>query len=751
MSDRPVPDHRAWNTWDAVYPAELVHLPTGVHVGLAAYSDATGTFTRLPPGHRNGVTLGPRTVDATDIAIDIEHAGTKIAVRLSKDDNDVLKIGWKTLAFGEWGLRFWLLVCLWRDEHAHDGEHVWSYDPDSTEMALWTGHGDIVVRGPHFPLMATFHRSFDDLKQEYEEKGYFYLASRGTNGPLGVLRYNLEEMAEFEVALTHAPTRKEASAKLTKALQVSQPLPMAAHHTGQFAGALDAVRDCVAWNTVWDRHNGRPYTSLSRNWVAQKFGGWGVWLNDVVYHGMMGSLFDADLGHENQKAVFDGVAEAGNLPCLLTGNDSWIDRSQPPVVGFTTWCHYLRTGDRRFLEDAWPVLKSNHDWWWRERDGNKNGLLEFGTSPVGTGLYRGTKLAAKDESMMDNSPIHDEARLMEDVHTLDCEDVALNSFVALDGEILAHIARALGHLDESDRLERLTTGLKERIRDQLWDDDRQVFANRLWSGKFTDSIAPTSFFPLVCGAATTEQAEKMVDGWLMNPDAFYGDHMLPAVTRDDPAFHDNVYWRGRIWPPLNFLTYYGLRRYGLDDAAREVAESSYRIFMENWERARICGENFNGTSGQADDQPDTDLFYTWGALMAYVATAELSDVNPWQGWTVTRRDGETYRLGPMLTPAGDATVEATGDTLAVTTENGLTLTTNMTGRLNHLHLTATDCSVFIPAGSGDRWVEITVAGDKRAANATLGGDTLAYDPAEGRIILPVTESIQRLDIVFNAA
>ncbi len=33
--------------------------------------------------------------------------------------------------------------------------------------------------------------------------------------------------------------------------------------------------------------------------------------------------------------------------------------------------------------------------------------------------------------------------------------------------------------------------------------------------------------------------------WLDDPKAFGGEHRLPSVTRDDPAYHDNVYWRGR--------------------------------------------------------------------------------------------------------------------------------------------------------------------------------------------------------------
>jgi putative isomerase len=748
MNDRTLPAARAWNTWDPVYPAELVHLPSGRHVALMAYSDAAGAFTRFPPGPSKGVTLGPRSVDAGSIELGLEHAGTRLKLRVTQDGDEVLKLAWRTEAFGEWGLRFWVLVCLWRDDEA-GGAEDWSYDPETTDMFTCTGNGDVVVKGPRFPLMATFHDSLEALQAEYEDKGYFYLASRGTGGPVGVLRYNLEEMADFEVAFTWAPSRKEASARLDAALARPAEAPLPAAQEGRFAGALDAVRDAVAWNTVWDPANRRPYTSLSRNWVAQKFGGWGVWLNDVFYHGLMGGLVDPDLAHENQKAVFDGVTEAGNLPCLLTGNDSWIDRSQPPIGGFITWCHYLRSGDRRFLEEAWPALLSNHDWWWRTRDGNANGLLEFGTSPVGDGLYRGTKLAAKDESMMDNSPIHDEARLVPETHTLDCEDVALNSLIALDAEMLARIAGELGELDQARRLSGLADAQKARIRDGLWDEERGIFANRLWSGKFVDSLAPTSFFPLICGASSSEQARSMIENYFRNPEKFGGHCLLPAVCRDDPAFRDNVYWRGRIWPPLNFLTYTGLRRYRFDVEARALATSGYRLFMSNWEGGRLCGENFNGTTGRADDQPDTDLFYTWGALMAYIAVAEITDVTPWDGWSLANPTEEACRLGPIRSPAGATRLEISQGWLTLLTEHGPTLRSNVTGRLRHLKVTDEEIAVEVPAGGGARRIEVLGDGGRRALGARLGGREIQL-AGDGRTVpLPASDAPARLTVTLG--
>ncbi|MFZ0208313.1 MAG: hypothetical protein WAL59_19780 [Roseiarcus sp.] len=52
--------------------------------------------------------------------------------------------------------------------------------------------------------------------------------------------------------------------------------------------------------------------------------------------------------------------------------------------------------------------------------------------------------------------------------------------------------------------------MRAKIRDQLWDEDRHIFANRLRSGRFVKSIAPTSFYPMLAGAATREQIAELL-------------------------------------------------------------------------------------------------------------------------------------------------------------------------------------------------------------------------------------------------
>lgn len=733
MTGPAVAPARVWNSWNPVYPAEYVHLSGGIHLGFCAYSDAEGRFTRFAPGGE-AVQLGPRSLDGATAGLALEHAGTALDVWFDKPDPDTVRLSWRRTQAGEWGLRFWVLACVWRE-----GGGVWRYDDGDASLRLAAGGRTFLMRGERPPLLATFHPDLDALAAEMETEGYFCLDSRGERGPLAVFRYNLEEMPEFTVAMSCGASRKAASAAVDASLAGGDTPETPALQTGQAEGALDAVRDVIGWNTVWDAANRRPYTSLSRNWVAQKFGGWGVWLDDVLYHGLLAGMLDPAIARENLAAVFAGATPAGNLPCLLTGRDSWLDRSQPPIGAFVVWMLYLRGGDRSLLDMSYDVLRANHEWWWRERDGNGNGLLEYGTSAVGSGLYRGTALGARNESMMDNSPVHDGARLDPDSRTLDCEDVALNSLLALDAELLAKIAAALGHSDAAGNFARRGAALGDRIAETLWDPHRRVFANRRWSGEFVAALAPTSFFPLICGAATPEQAEALVADHLLNEQEFWGEVVLPAVARDHPSFHDNVYWRGRVWPPLNFVVYYGLVRYGFDEVASDLARRSAALFMAAWREGRYCAENYNGETGRADDQPDTDLFYSWGALLAGLGVAGLMDVNPWEGWAFANPGQGNHTLGPIAGPAGHARLEITDGRANLSVDGRMRLRTTVVGRFRHLVLGEDRVSLQIPAGQGGR-LDLPALPAGRITAARLGDQALAAASDGGGVTLDLPAS-----------
>ena len=95
--------------------------------------------------------------------------------------------------------------------------------------------------------------------------------------------------------------------------------------------------------------------------------------------------------------------------------------------------------------------------------------------------------------------------------------------------------------------------------------------------------------------------------------------MLPSIARNDPAYQDQDYWRGRVWAPLNFLVYLAFEQQQLTDECRDLAEKSLDIFLPEWEEHRHVHENYNAISGRGCDAGNSDKFYHWGALLCAIA------------------------------------------------------------------------------------------------------------------------------------
>ena len=94
----------------------------------------------------------------------------------------------------------------------------------------------------------------------------------------------------------------------------------------------------------------------------------------------------------------------------------------------------------------------------------------------------------------------------------------------------------------------------------------------------------------------------MIEAHLTNPDEYWGEYVIPATPRNDPAFSDNEYWRGRIWAPLNFLVYMGLRNYNFPDVRHQFAEKSKALLLKSWLKNGYVFENYNATTGEGDDE-----------------------------------------------------------------------------------------------------------------------------------------------------
>ncbi len=174
-------------------------------------------------------------------------------------------------------------------------------------------------------------------------------------------------------------------------------------------------------------------------------------------------------------------------------------------------------------------------------------------------------------------------------------DVGLTGLYCMDCEALADIARILGRLEEAEiraRGERADRGMQT-----LWDGERGMFLNRdLTTGALSHRISPTNFYAGFCPSVTREQAERLCAHYF-DPAEFYGPYVIPTIARNDPAYPEQTYWRGRIWAPTNFLAYLAFRRMGAAEVCRDLAEKSEALILKEWRKYGHIHENYSGDDG----------------------------------------------------------------------------------------------------------------------------------------------------------
>jgi neutral trehalase len=210
----------------------------------------------------------------------------------------------------------------------------------------------------------------------------------------------------------------------------------------------------------------------------------------------------------------------------------------------------------------------------------------------------------------------------EKTHLLRMADVGLTGLYVADCRALAEIATLVGRAADADELrsrgERYASALRG-----LWDEKAGIYRNRRTdTGEASPKVSPTSFYPLLARVPTPAQAERMVREHYFNPAELYGEWVLPSIARNVPGFADQDYWRGRIWGPMNFLVYLGLRNYELPEARTDLARRSYDLLMKSWRKDGAIYENYNAVTGAGDDVTSSDAYYHWGALLGVITLLE---------------------------------------------------------------------------------------------------------------------------------
>jgi mannosylglycerate hydrolase len=398
------------------------------------------------------------------------------------------------------------------------------------------------------------------------------------------------------------------------------------------------------------------------------------WSWDAACIAMGYASWNQPRAEQELRSLFSGQWHNGLLPHIVftddaryfPGPDFWqTDRSpdaperprtsgivQPPIHATAAWQVYLRGTDRRratsFLEELFPRLEAWHAYLYRERCRNGNGLAEI-WHPW--------------ESGMDNSPLWDEAldRMSPeaasipeyervDVRIADASErpsdaeydryvylvglfrelayepsrireaapfalqpVLFNSLLVRSNEDLAEIARALG--SDAEPFETWAQSTASGL-ESLWDEERALYLDYdVIADKPVSVGTAAGLAPLYAGVPARSRAERMVERLAASRvPVGHSGWVVTSLSPTDPGFQPTRYWRGPVWPILNWALQRGLERYGYRDRAEQVRRAVVELgrnagFWEHYDPLTgrgHGGEQFAWTAALVLDLLHTD-------------------------------------------------------------------------------------------------------------------------------------------------
>lgn len=339
-------------------------------------------------------------------------------------------------------------------------------------------------------------------------------------------------------------------------------------------------------------------------------GFFGVWSWDSWKHASATALFNPELAKNEIRCLFDYQAENGMIPDYVSRfkeRINWRD-TKPPLAAWAVMNVYENTGDKAFVEEMFDKLYKYHQWWYTDRDHDKNGVCEYGSTD-------GTLIAAAWESGMDNGVRFDEAEMLknepENAWSMNQENICLNSFLYAEKGYLAKMAQMLGKNELADKLTQEAKALKEHIQTKMFDPETGFFYDtRIGTGEFIKVMGAECWLPLWAGIATPEQAHQVLDK-MLDPTKFNSTVPLGTLEISHLRFRPTRgYWRGPVWIDQVYFGVMGLRKYGFD----KEADMFVRKYIANAQGLLTDGpihENYNPLTGETLNCPN----FSWSSAV----------------------------------------------------------------------------------------------------------------------------------------
>lgn len=257
-------------------------------------------------------------------------------------------------------------------------------------------------------------------------------------------------------------------------------------------------------------------------------------------------------------------------------------RDNPPLFAWVEHENYRFTGDKPHIDKVLcenRYLQRHFEYFDTVSKGNVNTDISPAYNPIHRGVVRdrGGEIIGYTwsgrASGMDNTVRGRDAGGYDKVMWVDA--ISQQALSALNiYKLLEATGDSNGAREWKDRYENLRRIVNERY----WDDrDGFYYDVSLADGKPCRVMTPASFWAMLAGIPSAEQAARMVE-YLRRDDCLGGDRPWVTISRRDKDYNDATgdYWRGGIWLPTAYMGTKALEKYGYYELADDLAERVVR-------------------------------------------------------------------------------------------------------------------------------------------------------------------------------
>jgi len=355
------------------------------------------------------------------------------------------------------------------------------------------------------------------------------------------------------------------------------------------------------------------------------------WLWDSCFHAIVLSSLEPDAAKAEIRSLLSRQFPDGMVPHIIFwekgfphlydwgwGTNGTSSITQPPMLAYAVWEIHKRTGDKAFLEEVYPKLLAFYQYLIGKRDPQDHHLVgiinpdESGEdnsprfdTPLGVKsditflwhLYRRHKL------VMENRVCNFDVEMCMSKNFW-VKDVPFNAILVKNLEILGHIASLLAHNEgthfATEHKKLVAAAMRERLFENgvYWSASDHVY--RLLK-------VPTwaHFAPLFADLYTKEEAEALIKEHFNNTETFKAPFGIRTVSKKEPSYQRDGFWRGPVWIAPHWFMYKGLVAYGFKNEAAFLKESTLSLLERSGFR-----EYFDPETGAGYGAKD----FTWGTL-----------------------------------------------------------------------------------------------------------------------------------------